>query len=146
VSGSDDETLRVWDSASGACLRVLDGHTSVVSSVCALGDGRIVSGSWDNTLRVWDPVTYACLETSARNSPRASELRSAALPGSNPPVCHGRTRAHCTLGGAAPLHLGAELICNALVILPTGVRVIVASTSSHTIHFLEVREPGAQPP
>jgi len=136
----------VWDSASGACLRVLEGHTRGVTSVCALGDGRIVSGSYDKMLRVWDPLTYACLETSARNSPRAAELLSTALPGSDLPVCHGRTRAHCTLGGAAPLHLGAELRCNALVTLPTGVRVIVAATSSYTIHFLEVREPGAQPP
>ena len=35
VSGSDDETLKVWDSVSGRCLQTLSGHTSVSDvSVC----------------------------------------------------------------------------------------------------------------
>ena len=68
VSGSSDTTLRVWDTVgatsregshlrSSVCLRVLEGHTSIVTSVCALGEPeaqRIVSGSGDQTLRVWD--------------------------------------------------------------------------------------------
>jgi WD40 repeat protein len=32
VSGSDDKTLRVWDASSGACERVLEGHTGQVCS------------------------------------------------------------------------------------------------------------------
>jgi WD40 repeat protein len=59
VSGSQDNTLRVWDAATGVCLRVLEGHTEDVTSVCAFdstGVQRIVSGSDDNTLRVWDIV------------------------------------------------------------------------------------------
>jgi WD40 repeat protein len=54
VSGSEDDTLRVWDPASGACLRVLEGHKRSVNSVCALGNGRIASSSSDGTVRVWD--------------------------------------------------------------------------------------------
>ena len=53
VSGSDDNTVRVWDAKGvGAILK---GHTSKVLSVSFSGDGsRIVSGSVDRTVRVWD--------------------------------------------------------------------------------------------
>ena len=56
VSGSMDQTARVWDASTGRTLRVLKGHTGWLSSV-ALGrlGGRevIVSGSWDRTVRFW---------------------------------------------------------------------------------------------
>ena len=141
VSGSEDNTLRVWDSSSGPCLRVLERHTRGVLSVRALEDGCIVSGSVDKALRVWDSGTFAYRETVASNSPRAAKLLSAALP--ELPVSYGRTLAHCTLGGVSPLHLGADISCNALVTLPTGVRFIVAGTYSNAVHFLEIREPPA---
>jgi WD40 repeat protein len=59
VSGSMDNTLRVWDGATGVCERVLEGHTSRVSCLAVSG-GRVVSGSDDKSLRVWDAVTGAC--------------------------------------------------------------------------------------
>ncbi len=63
VSGSWDNTVRVWDLATGAPIGgPLSGHTHWVTAV-AVGelDGHpvIVSGSWDSTVRVWDPVTGA---------------------------------------------------------------------------------------
>jgi WD40 repeat protein len=56
VSGSYDNTLRLWDASSGRPIgSPLQGHTSPVSSVALSLDGRrIVSGSWDSTLRLWD--------------------------------------------------------------------------------------------
>jgi WD40 repeat protein len=146
VSGSGDNTLRVWDSATGACLRVLEGHTSDVNNVWALRNGHILSGSWDETLRVWDSSTSACLEVTPRNSPRAAEIVSSIPPRTYLPISCGRTRAHCTLGGAAPLHLGSNINCNALLTLPSGVRVVVAGTVAGGPHFLELREPGMQAP
>ena len=44
----------MWDAATGACERVLEGHTHWVTCVSVLPDGRVVSGSDDKTLRVWD--------------------------------------------------------------------------------------------
>ena len=32
---------------------MLTGHTGLVRSVCALGDGRLASGSRDRSLRIW---------------------------------------------------------------------------------------------
>ena len=62
VSGSGDNTLRVWDTETGRCLSILKGHTALVSSVSLTPDSqRVVTGSWDNTLRIWDFKTGQCL-------------------------------------------------------------------------------------
>ncbi|MEQ1906438.1 MAG: protein kinase, partial [Pirellulaceae bacterium] len=58
VSGSSDNTLKLWDAATGQELRTLQGHTEDVLSVAFSPDGaRIVSGSQDNTLKLWDAAT-----------------------------------------------------------------------------------------
>jgi WD40 repeat protein len=54
LSGSADGTIRVWDSATGACLRTLVGHGGYVSSLAMLSDGRLISSSGDKTVRVWE--------------------------------------------------------------------------------------------
>jgi WD40 repeat protein len=55
VSGSEDETLCVWDLDGDSPPRVLEGHTGEVHAVALSADGkRAVSGSDDRTLRVWD--------------------------------------------------------------------------------------------
>ena len=67
ISGSGDNTLRIWDwqaPEGSECLRVLNLHTNYISSVCTFnipGDTRIVSGSFDKTLRIWDSATGECL-------------------------------------------------------------------------------------
>jgi WD40 repeat protein len=58
VSGSLDETVRIWDASSGHCVLTLEGHTECVTSVSFSPDGaRIVSGSSDKTVRVWQYST-----------------------------------------------------------------------------------------
>jgi hypothetical protein len=54
VSGSQDNTIRLWDMAMGAETACLEGHTSSVRALCVLPDGRLASGSGDNTIRLWD--------------------------------------------------------------------------------------------
>ena len=44
VSGSWDGTARVWDTATGKCKNVLDGHSHAVC-VLALPNGIIITGS-----------------------------------------------------------------------------------------------------
>ena len=42
VSGSYDNSVRMWDMRTGTCLRVLNGHSSLVFAV-ELKEGRLVS-------------------------------------------------------------------------------------------------------
>src|SRR5262249_27401977 len=58
LSGSADRTLRLWEVATGQCLRVLGAHTEWVTCVSLSADGtRAISGSADHTLRFWDVAT-----------------------------------------------------------------------------------------
>merc|ERR1712088_316987 len=62
VSGSDDNTLKVWNATTGKCLRTLAGHTGGVWSSQMQGN-VIVSGSTDRTLKVWNADSGSCLHT-----------------------------------------------------------------------------------
>jgi hypothetical protein len=54
VTGSADQTAKVWDARTGTPQLELKGHTSGVSSVAFSPDGRrIVTGSIDQTAKVW---------------------------------------------------------------------------------------------
>jgi hypothetical protein len=64
VSGSEDQTLGVWDLESGQTLRTLEGHKGWVSAVAVTPDGRrAVSGSKDQTLRIWGLESGQTLRT-----------------------------------------------------------------------------------
>lgn len=64
LSGGKDNTLRLWDSENGQCLRIFEG-SGFVWSVAISPNGRWgVSGSYDETLlRLWDLATGECLRT-----------------------------------------------------------------------------------
>ncbi|KAK3577757.1 hypothetical protein CHS0354_017456 [Potamilus streckersoni] len=62
VSGSDDNTLKVWSSLNGKCLRTLVGHTGGVWSSQMQGN-TIISGSTDRTLKVWNADSGQCIHT-----------------------------------------------------------------------------------
>ncbi|KAJ5827863.1 hypothetical protein N7447_004626 [Penicillium robsamsonii] len=64
ASGSWDNTVRLWDPATGALTQTLEGHSNIIRSVAFSPDGRLLaSGSWDNTVRLWDPATGALTQT-----------------------------------------------------------------------------------
>ena len=62
--GGRDMTLRLWEVASGRCVRTFKGHTHGVNSVAFSADGRwALSGSGDKTLRWWELCSGRCLRT-----------------------------------------------------------------------------------
>ena len=55
VSGSEDETICLWNLAGNLIGHPFQGHSSSVTSVAFSPDGQtIVSGSVDQTVRLWD--------------------------------------------------------------------------------------------
>jgi WD40 repeat protein len=64
LSGSGDRTLKLWDLATGQCIRTFEGHTDSVKSVTISPDGRLaLSGSEDKTIKFWDLATGICIRT-----------------------------------------------------------------------------------
>jgi WD40 repeat protein len=65
ISGSDDQTVRVWDLVSGAAicepLRDHDARVSAVATARLQGRPVIISGSHDHTVRVWDLANSASI-------------------------------------------------------------------------------------
>jgi WD40 repeat protein len=58
VSASGDNTLKLWDLATGSERATLNGHRGWVTAVAITPDGKqAVSASWYNTLKLWDLAT-----------------------------------------------------------------------------------------
>ena len=58
ISASLDDTLKVWELATGQEVRSLVGHTSGINAVAVTPDGLLaISASADRTLKVWDLAT-----------------------------------------------------------------------------------------
>jgi WD40 repeat protein len=55
VSASSDQTLKVWELASGRAVATLQGHADWVRACAVTADGRhVVSASSDQMLKVWE--------------------------------------------------------------------------------------------
>jgi len=77
VTGSWDQTARLWDLETGRCLQTFAGHTGDVRAVAVTPDGRrLVTGSGDHTARLWDLATGRCLQTFAGHT---SDVRAVAV-------------------------------------------------------------------
>jgi mono/diheme cytochrome c family protein len=75
LSGSEDESLRLWDLATGREIRRLHGHTGAVLAVAFAPDGRrAVSGGRDGTVRLWDIDTGRELRRFGGHTERVSSV------------------------------------------------------------------------
>lgn len=62
LSGSSENTVRLWDVDAGRCRRVLEGHSASVWAVAWSPDGQLaLSGSSDGAIRVWDVNSGRCI-------------------------------------------------------------------------------------
>ncbi|XP_038560470.1 WD repeat-containing protein 5-like, partial [Micropterus salmoides] len=90
VSGSFDESVRIWDVKTGKCLKTLPAHSDPVSAVHFNRDGSlIVSSSYDGLCRIWDAASGQCLKTLIDKGPhvRSRGHRCGGLNGSSTERC-----------------------------------------------------------
>ena len=64
ASASEDQTVRLWDPASGELKQTLTGHEASVNSVAFSPDGQLLaSASDDQAVRLWDPASGELKQT-----------------------------------------------------------------------------------
>ncbi|CAI7639834.1 unnamed protein product [Penicillium glandicola] len=69
VLGSNDGTIKLWDTATGSLQKTLKGHLDSVRTVVFSPDGtQIASSSDDKTVRLWDTATGSLQKTLKRHS------------------------------------------------------------------------------
>jgi WD40 repeat protein/energy-coupling factor transporter ATP-binding protein EcfA2 len=129
VTGSGDNTARVWDARTGAKLLQLEGHTGAVRGVAVTPDGtRIVTGSDDNTGRVWDAQTGAKL---LQLEGHTGSIRAVAVTPDGTRIITGSTdrttRVWDAATGATLLEIkGHPDVVYSIAVTPDGGRIITA--------------------
>ena len=65
VSGSNDNTIKLWTSPSGGvdatdyvCTATLTGHSNCVVALAVCSNGTLVSGSQDTTMKLWTSPSW----------------------------------------------------------------------------------------
>jgi WD40 repeat protein/serine/threonine protein kinase/DNA-binding XRE family transcriptional regulator len=58
LTGSADQTVKLWEIATGRAIRTLNGHAGEILSVAFSPDGKsMLSGSTDTTVKLWEVAT-----------------------------------------------------------------------------------------
>ncbi|RXK41574.1 nuclear distribution protein PAC1 [Tremella mesenterica] len=64
ATGSRDKTIRLWDTLTGQCLRIFNGHDNWIRALVFHPSGKyLLSASDDKTIKVWDLLTGRCTKT-----------------------------------------------------------------------------------
>ncbi len=67
ISGSQDQSIKIWSTDSGDCLQTLTGHKEEVECLAVSEENKFfVSGSDDETIKIWDLSDLSdckCIET-----------------------------------------------------------------------------------
>lgn len=64
VSGSPENTLRIWDPRTCNRMMKLKGHTENIKALVVSPDGRqVISGSSDGTIKLWSLGEQRCVQT-----------------------------------------------------------------------------------
>jgi len=73
ASGSADSTIRIWDlsttttqtrdlsTTTTQALKILKGHTGIITQLAVLPHGQLASGATDHTIKVWVISTGRCI-------------------------------------------------------------------------------------
>ena len=64
ATGSRDKTIRIWDTSTSQCLKILTGHDNWITALVFHPSGKyLLSASDDKTVKVWDLAQGRCTKT-----------------------------------------------------------------------------------
>ena len=142
VSGSQDNTIRVWDFVTGNSVSTFRGHGRAVTAAMFLPDEKhLLSASHDRSVREWDIETYQeqrTLTDRSLNGHSDAVLAASYSPkDQNHIVTASRDRSARTwnaLTGMTELELkeGHEYLASSAVFFPDGLRLVTAAVDNTT--------------
>jgi WD40 repeat protein len=63
ASGSQDNTIKLWDLQSGKLMRTLRSHKGLIRALEVFSEGFLVSGSQDRTIKIWNTNSGSLVKT-----------------------------------------------------------------------------------
>ncbi|MFF3455166.1 hypothetical protein ACFYXH_12685 [Streptomyces sp. NPDC002730] len=83
ASGSDDRSIRLWDTADGRRNGTLPGHDDTVTALAWAANSLLASSGEDGTVRLWDRATGSRIGNPLRYSDTAVTTLSASRDGAD---------------------------------------------------------------
>lgn len=69
ASGGVDYKVKLWNVATGECIRTFDGHQNEVWAIAFSPDGKMLaSGSDDSSIKLWDTYSGKCIDSFVQPS------------------------------------------------------------------------------
>ncbi|KAL6810020.1 hypothetical protein J3E69DRAFT_179767 [Trichoderma sp. SZMC 28015] len=144
ASGSSDDTIKVWDITSGACLQTLEGHKNSINSVIFCPNGhRLTSGSSDSTIRVWDIDSGVCLQTLEDHENSVNSVNSVVFSPDGQQLASGSEDGTVGIwdiesGTCLRTFKGNNLSINSVVFSPNG-QQLASGSDDHTVRIWDVK-------
>ena len=64
ITGSLDNTAKIWNISDGSLVTTLSGHEGGITSVAISSDGsKVFTGSWDKTAKIWNMSDGSLIDT-----------------------------------------------------------------------------------
>jgi len=133
LTGSYDQTARLWDAATGAQIPTFNVRTGYIRSVAYSPDGtKVLTGGLDNGADQWDAATGAQIPTNFNVQPYNVNVNSVAYSPDGTKVLIGRYDLTPTLWDAATgaqirSFLGHTWIVTSVAYSPDGTKVLTGS-------------------
>ena len=70
ATGSDDNTIRIWDLRRKICSHTIPAHNSIVSDICFdNSDGKfLLSSSYDSSFKLWNNRDWSIVKSFSSTS------------------------------------------------------------------------------